>query len=298
MAGKGKRFIDAGYKIPKPLIKVDGKPMIEFVVGMFPGESDIIFVCDKEHLASTELEVVLRRIASDSKILPIDGHNEGSAYTTLRAAEEVEDDEDVMVCYCDFNVGWDYNEFKKRLAETECEGAVPSYTGFHPHLRHKKLYASILADEDGFMTDMREKHCFTDDPMECFQSCGMYYFKRGGDMKRYLRELINGGERTNGEYYVSMAYPFYKRDGKKVYVHRLSHFLQWGTPEDLEEYEAWSRFFAEAAGKEKAETEIPEARANLVKINLDPASEIYKKTYDYWSNYFSLCDHHPYTREG
>lgn len=297
MAGKGKRFIDSGYETLKPLIKVDGKPMIEYVVGMFPGERDIIFVCDKNHLLNTDLKSFLLKIAPYSKIIPIDGHNEGSAYTTLRASEEVRDDEKVMVSYCDFSVGWDYEDFKKKAAETECDGAVPSYIGFHPHLRRKNLYASVLADESGLMEDIREKHCFTPDPMDCFQSCGMYYFKKGGDMKRYLSELVNSGERTSGEYYVSMAYLFYKRDGKKVYVHPLNHFLQWGTPEDLEEYEAWSRLFAVAAGKEKAETEIPKARADLVKINLDPASEIYKKTYDYWSDYFSLCGHHPYTRE-
>ena len=37
MTGLGKRFRDAGYTDPKPLIDVDGKPMIEHVVSLFPG---------------------------------------------------------------------------------------------------------------------------------------------------------------------------------------------------------------------------------------------------------------------
>ncbi len=32
MAGKGQRFIDAKYKLPKPLIDINGTPMVEFVV--------------------------------------------------------------------------------------------------------------------------------------------------------------------------------------------------------------------------------------------------------------------------
>ena len=36
MSGIGKRFIDAGYSEPKPLIKVDGKPIIEHVLNLFP----------------------------------------------------------------------------------------------------------------------------------------------------------------------------------------------------------------------------------------------------------------------
>ena len=40
MTGIGKRFIDAGYTTPKPLIEVDGKPIIEHVVSLFPNEKD------------------------------------------------------------------------------------------------------------------------------------------------------------------------------------------------------------------------------------------------------------------
>ena len=32
MAGAGKRFFDAGYVFPKPLIEVNNKPMIQWVI--------------------------------------------------------------------------------------------------------------------------------------------------------------------------------------------------------------------------------------------------------------------------
>ena len=35
MSGIGKRFIDEGYEDPKPLISVDGSPIIEHVVKLF-----------------------------------------------------------------------------------------------------------------------------------------------------------------------------------------------------------------------------------------------------------------------
>ena len=44
MSGSGTRFLKAGYTVPKPLIEVDGKPLIEHVVNMYPGEKDIIFI--------------------------------------------------------------------------------------------------------------------------------------------------------------------------------------------------------------------------------------------------------------
>ena len=44
MSGYGERFRAAGYTVPKPLIEIDGKPIIEYVVGMFPGENDFLFI--------------------------------------------------------------------------------------------------------------------------------------------------------------------------------------------------------------------------------------------------------------
>ena len=38
MSGVGKRFVEAGYKDPKPLIDVDGVPMIYHVIDLFPNE--------------------------------------------------------------------------------------------------------------------------------------------------------------------------------------------------------------------------------------------------------------------
>ncbi len=56
MSGQGHRFVQAGYQTPKPLIQVEGKPIIEHVLNMFPGEEDVIFICNEEHLATTPMK--------------------------------------------------------------------------------------------------------------------------------------------------------------------------------------------------------------------------------------------------
>ena len=47
MAGKGKRFVDAGYSFPKPLIDVNGKPMIQVIVENLNLDANHIFICQK-----------------------------------------------------------------------------------------------------------------------------------------------------------------------------------------------------------------------------------------------------------
>ncbi|KKL04319.1 hypothetical protein LCGC14_2617280, partial [marine sediment metagenome] len=50
MAGEGSRFSEAGYTVPKPLIEVSGKPMIQKVVENLPFDADFIFLVRQEHL--------------------------------------------------------------------------------------------------------------------------------------------------------------------------------------------------------------------------------------------------------
>lgn len=51
MSGFGKRFRRAGYVLPKPLIGTDGRPIIAHVIDLFPGETDFVFFCNRDHHA-------------------------------------------------------------------------------------------------------------------------------------------------------------------------------------------------------------------------------------------------------
>ena len=50
MAGRGKRFEDAGYSFPKPLIDVNGKPMIQIIIENLNLTAKHIFICQEEHV--------------------------------------------------------------------------------------------------------------------------------------------------------------------------------------------------------------------------------------------------------
>ena len=63
MSGVGQRFIDKGYRLPKPLIPISGKPMIQHVVEMFPGVEEILFIVNREHFQDAKLELEPRLIA-------------------------------------------------------------------------------------------------------------------------------------------------------------------------------------------------------------------------------------------
>jgi CTP:molybdopterin cytidylyltransferase MocA len=59
---------------------------------------------------------------------------------------------------------------------------------------------------------------------------------------------VERGVRVNGEFYVSMAMQELIAEKGSVGVYPLKHFYQWGTPEDLRDYDAWAKAMREYDG--------------------------------------------------
>ncbi|MDP4268081.1 MAG: NTP transferase domain-containing protein [Bacteroidota bacterium] len=250
MSGIGKRFLDAGYAVPKFLIDVDGKPMIEHVVNMFPGEHNFNFICNSNHLKNTNIREVLERIAPHSNIVEIAPHKKGPVYALMQALNYIDEEDEVIVNYCDFSCYWNYNDFLEHTRTRNADGAIPAYKGFHPHMIGMKNYA-FMRDNKQWMLEIKEKEPFTDNRMNEFASTGTYYFKKGSLIKHYFKRLIELDINVNGEYYVSLVYNLLVGDGLKVSIYEVQHMLQWGTPEDLEDYLGWSNYFSEIINKRK-----------------------------------------------
>ncbi len=250
MSGIGKRFIDAGYKDPKPLIVIDGKPIIEHVCDLFPKEDKFTFICNSKHLKETNIKEILLSIKAKANVIEIPNHKKGPVYAVSLIENLIDDDEEVIVNYCDFGTYWDYEDFLNHTRKRDADGAIPSYKGFHPHMLGTTNYA-FIRDSKQWMLEIKEKEPFTDNRMNEYASNGTYYFKRGSFVKKYFNELMEKDINLNGEFYVSLIYNLLVQDNLKVSVYDIQHMLQWGTPQDVEEYNTWSKYFEDACSEVK-----------------------------------------------
>ena len=243
MSGIGKRFIDAGYDVPKPLIEVDGMPIIEHVVNLFDRPDDVIFICNEVHLRDTNMTEILKRISPNCKIYPVPNENRrGPVDAIAQVFDKLDDDREIIVSYCDYGTEWDYEKFLKDTRAAGSDGAIPCYTGFHPHMLGGDNYAFVKVDGK-VAIDIQEKKPFTENKMSELASNGTYYFKSGKIVKKYFKELIDKDINLNGEYYVSLVYKLLIEDDLLVTTFEIEKMLQWGTPYDLEIYKGWSDYF-------------------------------------------------------
>jgi len=244
MSGFGERFRQAGYTVPKPLIEVDGNPIIQYIVEMFSDEDDFIFICNEDHLNNSayRMKSILKSICPSGEIVSIPPHKLGPVYAVMQAIDSIDLSHQTVVNYCDFTCYWDYSHFQKYVKDMDADGVIPSYRGFHPHTLWSNYYAYVK-EQDSRVSDIQEKQPFTDNPRQEFASSGTYYFKTGALMQEYFQRCIDEQLLVSDEYYVSMVYKPMMQDNLKVYVYELQHFMQWGTPDDLNEYRYWSDVF-------------------------------------------------------
>ncbi len=244
MSGFGERFRSDGYKVPKPLININNKPIIQHVVEMFNDDCEFIFICNEKHTSNKDFEMlkILRNLCSRSSIVSIPPHKLGPVHAVQEAKKYIDLDRETIVNYCDFSCYWNFQNFKNFVFDNNLDGAIPSYKNFHPHSIHGNYYA-FLKTKNLKVLDIQEKKPFTKNPINEFASSGTYYFRSGNMMLKYFNKMTELEMKVNNEYYVSMTYKLMIEDKLKVYAFNLEHFMQWGTPRDLQEYKYWSDIF-------------------------------------------------------
>lgn len=223
MAGAGSRFQAAGYTFPKPLIEVDGKPMIQMVVENLNIEANYIFIVQKEHYEKYSLQYLLNLIAPGCKIVQVDGMTEGAACTALLAKEHIDNDQPLLIANSDQWIDWNSNECMYAFKNDHIDGGILTFKATHP----KWSYARI--GEDGFVAEVAEKRVISTDA-----TVGVYFWRKGSDFVRYARSMIEQDKRVNGEFYIAPVFNEAIADGAKIRVKTVDRMIGTGTPEDLE----------------------------------------------------------------
>ncbi|KKM93192.1 hypothetical protein LCGC14_1210870 [marine sediment metagenome] len=225
MAGAGSRFEQAGYTFPKPLIEVNGKPMIQVVVENLSLDANFIFVVQRSHREQYNLDTMLNLIAPDCKIVEVDSITEGAACTALLAREYIDKDESLFFANSDQFVDWNSAEFMYRMQESEADGGIVTFKATHPK------WSFVKVDNNGYVTEVAEKNPISDNA-----TVGFYYWKHGSDFVKYADQMIERDVRVNNEFYVCPVFNQAIEDGKKIKISEVTGMWGLGTPEDLQYY--------------------------------------------------------------
>lgn len=229
MAGRGSRFTKAGYLLPKPLLPVHGRPMIEVVIeNLRPSMPHrFIFICQKEHLDQFDLSSTLRAAGPNTEIIPIDHVTEGAACTVLLAERFIDNDDALMIANCDQYVSVSMDAYLTNMVEGAFDGFIMTMTANDPK------WSFIALDCEGEVINVVEKKVVSDEA-----TVGIYNYRRGRDFVVAAREMMANNDRTNNEFYVAPVYNYMIRQGLRIGYMNIGSdragMYGLGVPEDLE----------------------------------------------------------------
>ncbi len=225
MAGAGKRFFDAGYIFPKPLIEIDNKPMIQWVIESLNLKANYIFIIQKEHQEKYNIKSVLKILQPNCKIIELDHLTEGAACTTLLAKEFINNDDPLIIANSDQYINWNSSKAFYDFNSKNLDGAILTFEAIHPKWSYAKC------DKEGFVTEVAEKKVISKNA-----TVGVYYWKHGSDYVKSAEEMIKKNIRVNNEFYVCPVYNEFLMKNKKIKIHKVDKMWGLGTPEDLNNF--------------------------------------------------------------
>ncbi len=230
MAGRGRRFADAGYAVPKPLIDVRGRPMYAWAVDSLPLElaTQLVFICLSEHLEGLALErdIRTRYAAHNSVIVPLDAVTEGQACTVLTVRDLIDSEAPLLIynadTYCRTHVG-----ATLRALPVGVDGVIGVF-----HAAGDR-WSFARTDAAGRVVETAEKRRISD-----WATTGLYHFTRGRDFVRHAEAMIAADDRVNNEFYVAPVYNRMIAEGADVRIDAADEVWVLGTPEELVHFEA------------------------------------------------------------
>jgi NDP-sugar pyrophosphorylase family protein len=229
IAGRGSRFAEAGFELPKPLILVHGKPMIEVVVNnICPNcEHRFIFVALKEHLDHLGMKETLNRIAPGCIIIPVSEVTEGAACTVLLARQFIDNNDQLMMANSDQWVDIDINDYLSVMEDKKNAGLIMTMWADDPK------WSFVGFNKQGEVNKVVEKQVISNEA-----TVGIYNFRKGSDFVKSADQMIAKNLRVNNEFYVAPAYNEMISNKSKIAIYNVGKeydgMYGMGIPTDLE----------------------------------------------------------------
>jgi NDP-sugar pyrophosphorylase family protein len=242
MVGLGQRFRNAGYSTPKPLLEVDGVPMIVRVVRDLPETRTTVFVINHQHVLEYQIDKLLLQQFPNAELVIAEQLTDGQACSVQLAIPALNPKEDVLVVACDNSHLYDEPKWNQLISDPAVDAVIWTYRNEPRVLIEPKWYGWVEADENGIVKRVSVKKPISDTPLSDHVVSGSFWFRSAELLNQGISDLVRSNERVNNEFYLDAVPGRIMDRGGCVRVFEVDKYIGWGTPQDYEDYHRWSRY--------------------------------------------------------
>ena len=203
LAGKGTRLRPHTHLVPKPMLKIAGKPVMAYILEdleRLGGVDQVVYVTGHlkekvEHYAKTQFKLPAAFVEQTVQ--------DGTAGAVKLAQPYV--DQDVLIIFVDTIFETDLSVIKT----TDADGII-----WVKEVEDYQRFGVVVTDKDGNMTKIVEK---PDTPISKRANIGLYYVKNWKLLYEGIDHVLNQ-PKNKGEYYLTDAFQYMIDKGAKLKV--------------------------------------------------------------------------------
>lgn len=219
IAGKGTRLRPHTYVLPKPLIRVAGRPIIDYILDQVKpiDFSEIIFIIG--HLGEQIKNYLTEKYDFPMKFVRQKEFH-GLGHAIYLAKEEFENDEPVLIFLGDIIFKVDL----KKITDSE-ENQIGVMIPDDP-----RRFGIVIVDKKGYVQNMVEK---PENPPSNLAMGGIYFFPSSKKLFDSIEHIINHSIKTKGEYQLTDAMNHMLKTGERFKTFHIDELYDCGEKDAL-----------------------------------------------------------------
>jgi len=243
MSGEGKRFKEYGYRVTKPLIEINKKPMLINACITFPKTKNWNFVINKNHNRNNRIGKMINQISDQSNIITVNKITEGPAASCFLAKKFIDKNEPLFISSCDYLTIFNEKKFHKLIQNKEIDGIVWTYKLNNLIVKSFNNFGYCIVDRNHVLKKIIEKKIISDKPYNDQMLLGSFWFKKAEYFFNNFVDAVKSKNLINSEYYVGNNINLLLKKKMKFITFEIDQWISLNDPFELKVYEYWKKLF-------------------------------------------------------
>jgi NDP-sugar pyrophosphorylase family protein len=224
-------FSDSDFIYPKPLIDINDKPLIEYVINNFldiKGGAKFCFILKQSLCSEFNLDYTLNQLTDNPIIIRLKNQTKGATCSVLMAVDKISMDEEIIIANSDQYFLENLNNAISFFRDHNSEGGIITFKSVHPR------WSFAIVDENGNVLETAEKR-----PISRNAIAGFYYFKSFKTFVEGAFGSVLNEEYYNNQIYLSSTINQLILQNKSVKAFNIdnNNFFSFYTPQKIKEFE-------------------------------------------------------------
>ncbi|MFM2230554.1 MAG: hypothetical protein RL607_1812 [Bacteroidota bacterium] len=229
LAGSSELYTNAGFSYPKPLVEIDGKPMIQVVIEQFQSITEpfqAVFILKDEDVRKFHLDNTIRLLAPNSEIVKLKNDTKGALCSILMTIDSLSDDDRILVLNGDQIINHNFQSILQSFDERKADVGIVTFPSVHPRWSYARI-------EQGEVVQTAEKN-----PISNAAIAGFYFFAKAQDFFANAFQCILDDVQINGNFFTSSVINEYILKNQKVLDFGINKtdYHSFYAPQNLQEY--------------------------------------------------------------